>query len=82
MIYNSTSVPPSLPHSIASKVTCTRAAFDTASDAVQLFGGLGLCKELLVEKLFRDARASLIEDGCNEVLGLVGARQIIDAYPA
>jgi alkylation response protein AidB-like acyl-CoA dehydrogenase len=82
MIYNSTTFPPSLPHSIASKVTCTQAAFDIASDALQLFGGLGLCKELLIEKLFRDARASLIEDGSNEVLGLVGARQIIDAYPA
>ena len=73
-------MPPSLPHSIASKVTCTRTAFEVANDAVQLFGGLGLCKELLVEKLFRDARASLIEDGSNEVLGLVGARQIIDSY--
>ena len=82
MIYNSTTIPPALPYSIASKITCTQAAFDVASDAVQLFGGLGLCKDLLVEKLFRDARASLIEDGCNEVLALTGARQLIDAYTA
>jgi acyl-CoA dehydrogenase len=33
-----------------------------------------------VEKLFRDARASMIEDGCNEVLALAGARAIIDKY--
>ena len=82
MIYNATTIPPALEYSIASKITCTEAAFDVASDAVQLFGGLGLCKELLVEKLFRDARASLIEDGCNEVLALTGARQVIDAYTA
>jgi alkylation response protein AidB-like acyl-CoA dehydrogenase len=29
-----------------------------------------------VEKLMRDARASMIEDGCNEVLGLVGATKL------
>ena len=80
MIYNGNTSPPALPYSIASKITCTQAAFDVASDAVQLFGGLGLCKELLVEKLFRDARASLIEDGANEVLALTGARQVIDSY--
>ncbi len=80
LIYNSTTIPPVLPYSIASKVTCTQAAFEVASDAVQIFGGLGLCKELLVEKLFRDARAALIEDGVNEVLGLVAARQVIDSY--
>ena len=78
--YNANTSPPALPYSIASKITCTQAAFDVASDAVQLFGGLGLCKELLVEKLFRDARASLIEDGANEVLALTGVRQVIDSY--
>jgi alkylation response protein AidB-like acyl-CoA dehydrogenase len=30
-----------------------------------------------MEKFFRDARASLIEDGTNDVLSLAGARQII-----
>jgi alkylation response protein AidB-like acyl-CoA dehydrogenase len=67
-------------YSIAAKVFCTQMAFEVASDAVQLFGGMGLCKELLVEKLFRDARASMIEDGTNEVLSLAGARQIVDKY--
>ena len=51
-----------------------------ASDALQLFGGYGLTKEMLVEKLFRDARAALIEDGTNEVMSLGGARKIIDSY--
>ena len=78
MLYNSEMMPPAIRYSIASKVFCTQAAFEVASDAVQIFGGYGLCKDLLVEKLFRDARASMIEDGCNEVLGLAAARQIID----
>jgi alkylation response protein AidB-like acyl-CoA dehydrogenase len=61
-------------------VYCTEVSFEVASDAVQLFGGYGLARELPVEKLFRDARASMIEDGTNEVLSLAGARKLIDTY--
>ncbi len=80
MIYNSTTMPPALQYSIASKVFCTRAAFEVASDALQLHGGIGLAKDMLIEKIFRDARAALIEDGTNEVLSLAGARRVIDNY--
>ena len=69
---------PAAQMSMASKVFCTQASYEVASDAVQVHGGLGLCKELLIEKLFRDARASMIEDGNNEVLGLAAARRLID----
>lgn len=68
-----TSSSPSLPHAIASKVTCTRAAFEVASRAIQVHGGAGLVRGSFVEKLFRDARASLVEDGVNEFLGIVAA---------
>ena len=64
--------------SISSKVFCTTTAFEVASDAVQLHGGYGLSKGMLVEKLLRDARASMIEDGSNDVLSLVAARRLID----
>jgi alkylation response protein AidB-like acyl-CoA dehydrogenase len=77
--YNSLGRPPALKYSIASKVYCTTAAFEVASDAVQLFGGYGLSKGVLVEKLLRDARAAMIEDGSNDVLGLVAARKLIEA---
>src|SRR5574341_2068336 len=80
MAYNSQTVPPAVQYSIASKVFCTRAAFEVSSDAIQLHGGIGLAKEMLVEKLFRDARASMIEDGTNEVLSLAGSRRVIDGY--
>jgi len=74
-IHNTTS-PPLLQYSIASKVFCTNAAFEVASAALQIFGGNGLTREYPAEKLLRDARASMIEDGCNELLGLVAAAKL------
>jgi len=61
---------------IASKTYATRVAFDVASEALQIFGGNGLSREYPIEKIMRDARASMIEDGCNEVLSIVGASQL------
>jgi alkylation response protein AidB-like acyl-CoA dehydrogenase len=75
MLYNTVS-PPLLQYSIASKVFCTNTAFEAASAALQIFGGNGLSREYPVEKLLRDARASMIEDGCNDVLSLVGASKL------
>jgi len=77
MIYNQTSMAPSLEHAIAAKTFCTQASFEVTSDALQVFGGNGLSKEYGIEKLFRDARAALIEDGTNDVLSLAGARHIL-----
>lgn len=73
--YNATN-PPLLQYSIASKVTSTNTAFEVASQALQIFGGNGLTKEFPMEKLMRDARASMIEDGCNDILSLVGAAKL------
>jgi len=67
---------PVLQYSIATKVFCTQTAFDVATAALQIFGGNGLSREYPIEKILRDARASLIEDGCNEVLSLVGASKL------
>jgi alkylation response protein AidB-like acyl-CoA dehydrogenase len=79
-IYNSVTMPPVSRYSVAAKVFCTEVAFEVASDAVQLLGGYGLSKEFLVEKLFRDARASMIEDGANDVLALGGAWHLINSF--
>jgi alkylation response protein AidB-like acyl-CoA dehydrogenase len=80
VLYNSGTFPPGTQYSISSKVFCTQTAFEVASDAVQLHGGMGLTKEMLVEMLFRDARASMIEDGSNDILSLTAAQKIIDQY--
>ena len=69
-LYNAVQMPPSGPHAVASKVLATEYAFRVASEAIQIFGGYGLSKEYPVEKMFRDARASMIEDGVNETLSL------------
>ncbi len=74
-VYNTTN-PGLIQYSIASKVFCTNTAFQVASEALQIFGGNGLTKEFMIEKLMRDARASMIEDGCNELLGLVAASRL------
>ena len=72
-----TSGQPTTHYSIAAKVFCTQTAFELASDAVQTYGGMGLAKGVLVEMLLRDARASLIEDGANDVLALAGFRYLL-----
>ena len=76
MLYNVLTNPPQLQYAVASKVTATNTAFEVASGALQIFGGNGLSREYPIEKLLRDARASMIEDGCNEVLGLVAAERL------
>jgi acyl-CoA dehydrogenase len=67
---------PSGAHGMALKVLSTETAFKVASEALQIFGGNGLPKEYPIEKIFRDARASMIEDGENNVLSLVGASHL------
>jgi alkylation response protein AidB-like acyl-CoA dehydrogenase len=67
----------SSPHAIAAKVLSTNTAFEVANEAITIFGGVGLTKEYLIEKLFRDARAAMIEDGENNALSLSGAEDLI-----
>lgn len=67
---------PDLTAAIASKVTGTQTAFEVASDALQIFGGNGISREYPIEKILRDARISMIEDGCNETLGLIASGRL------
>ena len=76
MIFNMNTTPPDVKYSIAAKVYCTQAAFEVANDAVQLFGGYGLSKELPIEKIFRDARAGMVEDGSNDSLSITAGTML------
>jgi len=76
--YNMTAAQPSLPAAMTAKVTGTQTAFEVASEALQMFGGNGITREYPIEKLMRDARASMIEDGCNEILSIKGGFGLID----
>ncbi len=73
--YNAVNMP-QIAHCIAAKTFVTNSAFEVASDALQIYGGNGLSREYPIEKLLRDARASMIEDGCNELLSIIGAGRL------
>jgi alkylation response protein AidB-like acyl-CoA dehydrogenase len=75
-------VSPPLPeYSLVAKTRCTQMCFEVAHEAVQILGGNGLTEEYLTEKLFRDARAALIEDGANEALSAAGGHIIGQVCP-
>ncbi len=76
MNYNLNMAPPIAKFSLSSKVFCTQTAFEVCNEAIQIFGGYGLTKEYEIEKLFRDARAGLIEDGSNDTLAISGGNMI------
>lgn len=80
--YNYSANGPHLLGSITSKTYVTQTCFEVVSEALQIFGGNGLTKEYPLEKLFRDARASLIADGENNVLSLKGANWLSKEYLA
>jgi alkylation response protein AidB-like acyl-CoA dehydrogenase len=67
-------------HAVAGQVYCKRIAFEVAHEALQIHGANGITKDYLVEKLFRDARVKLIEDGTVEVLGLESAHGVVEHY--
>jgi alkylation response protein AidB-like acyl-CoA dehydrogenase len=73
MAFNAANPPGSLVHAVSAKALSTETAFKVASEAVQIHGGNGLSKDYVIEKIMRDARASMIEDGTNEVLLLRGS---------
>jgi acyl-CoA dehydrogenase len=77
-LFNTTADIPALQAGMMAKVTATQTAFEVASDALQIFGGNGLTREHPIEKILRDARASMIEDGCNEVLAIKGGNYLAD----
>ncbi len=75
-LYNTVNETGSLHYAIASKIFSTKTAYEVAHDAIAVFGGNGLAKEYVVEKMFRDARASMVEDGDNSVLAIGGAEDL------
>ncbi len=68
----------STPHALMAQAYAKQSAFEIASEALQLFGGSGIMKETLVERLFRDARCVMIEDGTVEILGLASIDEALN----
>lgn len=57
-------------YGVLSKITATETAVDVASQAMQIFGEKALSPDCVIDKMFRDARASTIEDGVNDALAI------------
>ena len=45
--------------------------------AVQIYGGAGYCRDLPIERYYRDARIARIYDGTSEIHRMVMARQMM-----
>jgi alkylation response protein AidB-like acyl-CoA dehydrogenase len=56
----------------------TEAASRVADAAVQLFGGRGVTRGEVVERIYRDVRALRIYEGASEIQQIVIARSILE----
>jgi len=77
--------PQSHPYATAqAKVSVTEEAMKITHEAFQLFGANGTTREYPIEKLFRDVRSALIEDGENYILtswlGVLAGRLYQDGW--
>jgi alkylation response protein AidB-like acyl-CoA dehydrogenase len=59
------------------KLMATDTAMSVTTDAVQLFGGYGYIKEFPVERFMRDAKATQIYEGTNQIQRMVIAREML-----
>src|SRR5690606_34535825 len=67
---------PSTRASAMAKLFASEAAMWVTTQAVQVCGGYGYMRDYPVEKLMRDAKATEIYEGTNEVLRVVIAREL------
>jgi alkylation response protein AidB-like acyl-CoA dehydrogenase len=66
--------------SAMAKVYSADVAMKVTTDAVQILGGYGYTKEYPVERMMRDAKATQIYEGTNQVQRIVIARDIFRRY--
>ena len=59
------------------KVQAAETLGRVADRAVQVFGGMGFCKDLPIERYYRDARIYRIFDGTSEIHRTVMARLLL-----
>jgi len=59
------------------KLFASEAAFEIASDAMRIHGGVGYTTELPIERYYRDAPLMIIGEGTNEIQRVVIARGLL-----
>jgi alkylation response protein AidB-like acyl-CoA dehydrogenase len=62
------------------KLFASEAAFEIATEAMRIHGGMGYTTELPVERYYRDAPLMIIGEGTNEIQRLVIARGLLQRY--
>jgi len=62
--------------SAMAKVFATDTAMKVTTDAVQLFGGYGFCRDYPIEKYMRDAKITQIYEGTNQIQRVVIGRAL------
>ncbi len=62
------------------KLFASEAAFEIATEALRIHGGMGYTTELPVERYYRDAPLMIIGEGTNEIQRLVIARGLLERY--
>ena len=63
------------------KLFASEAAFEIATDAMRVHGGVGYTTELPIERYFRDAPLMIIGEGTNEIQRIVIARGLLARHP-
>jgi len=66
--------------SAMAKVYAADAAMKVTTDAVQILGGCGYTKEYPVERMMRDAKATQIYEGTNQIQRIVIARDLFRKF--
>jgi len=59
------------------KTFCGDTVMKVTTDAVQIFGGYGVCKDYPVEKLMRDAKVFQIFEGTNQIQRIIIAKEMM-----
>lgn len=84
MVYNAARLrdtgKPFVTEAAMAKYFCSWIAEEIASQAVEIFGGVGFTKDYPVEKLYRDAKIGRIYEGTSNMLRLTIAKSIL--HPA
>jgi acyl-CoA dehydrogenase len=62
------------------KYYCDEMAFRAIDTCMQIHGGLGLMKDMPIERMWRQQRSYRITEGASEVMRTVIARHVLKAF--